>query len=127
MSADFLITSGRDLSIANGTLATAGSAAEVTQRVVTRLLRQLGEWFLNTTVGLPWYAYAGQGPILGGNGATVQAAEMMIRQTIQQTSGVASILSFSAGWNSNKRTLTVAAKIVTAFGDVAFVTATQGA
>ena len=63
MSADFLITSDRDLTVTGGTLATAGSAAEVTQRVVTRLLRQLGEWFLNTTVGLPWYAYAGQGPI----------------------------------------------------------------
>ena len=127
MSTDFLITSGRDLSIAGGTLATAGSAAEVTQRVVTRLLRQLGEWFLNTTVGLPWYAYAGQGPILGGNGATAQAAEMQIRQTIQQTSGVASILEFSANWKTNARTLTVNAKVVTTFGDVALITATQGA
>lgn len=28
---------------------------EIVQRLITRLKRELGEWFLNTKAGLPWY------------------------------------------------------------------------
>ena len=40
MSADFRITSARDLTIVDGTVQTAGSAVEVTQRIVTRVARE---------------------------------------------------------------------------------------
>ena len=46
-----------DLEFKNGDL-TGGIVTgddEVIQRIRTRLFRELGEWFLNTSSGLPWY------------------------------------------------------------------------
>ena len=60
MSADFALSpTTRDLVISGGALALAAKAPEVAQRLVTRLRRQKGEWFLNQTVGVPWYGNAG--------------------------------------------------------------------
>jgi hypothetical protein len=127
MSVDIAITQFNwDATInAAGQLVTAGSAAEVAQRVAIRLRRNLGEWFLNTTVGLPWY---GDNGILGSNGAQVPAIGLLIRSTITQTAGVVSLASFQTVWSSQTRALTVYASIYTTFaGQAVPVTVSVGA
>ena len=59
---------------------------EIIQRLVTRLKRELGEWFLNTAAGLPWYGdrggreLGGRGGILGAKAHTKRAVDLLIRR-----------------------------------------------
>ena len=61
---------------------------EVLQRLVTRLNRELGEWFLNTSAGLPWYQ-SGEG-LLGSRNK--QVLDLLIRRETTSTDGVDRIL-----------------------------------
>ena len=69
-----------DLEFKNGDL-TGGIVTgddEVIQRIRTRLFRELGEWFLNTASGLPWYQ-DGKG-ILGSPLRDKGAVDLFIRK-----------------------------------------------
>ena len=73
-------------------------ADEILQRLKVRLWRHLGEWFLNTSGGLPWYdagseATAGQG-LLGSR--DLRAAELLIRRETLETDGVLRIVRLNA-------------------------------
>ena len=65
-------------------------ADEVVQRLLTRLKRELGEWFLNTSAGLPWYQ-DGKG-ILGSKSHTRRAVDLLIRRETLDTKGVERIV-----------------------------------
>lgn len=64
---------------------------EVLQRVVTRLNRELGEWFLEVSAGLPWYQQ-GDG-LLGSRNKFV--LDMLIRKETRETLGVDRILKMN--------------------------------
>lgn len=64
---------------------------EVIQRVITRLKRELGEWFLDTDAGLPWYQN-GTG-ILGSRRYTEGFVKLLIRREVMKTEGVSRVLS----------------------------------
>ena len=72
---------------------------EVLQRLITRLKRELGEWFLNTKAGLPWYQN-GRG-ILGSKASSKRAVDLLIRRETLGTQGVERIIKlntlFAAG------------------------------
>ena len=72
---------------------------EILQRLLTRLKRELGEWFLNTKAGLPWYQN-GQG-ILGSKASSKRAVDLLIRRETLGTQGVERIIKlntlFAAG------------------------------
>lgn len=57
---------------------------ETMQRLITRLNRELGEWFLNTSAGLPWYQ-KGTG-MLGSKDKN--RVELLIRKETLGTEGV---------------------------------------
>ncbi|MCC8194885.1 MAG: hypothetical protein LIP28_09605 [Deltaproteobacteria bacterium] len=71
---------------------------EIIQRLKIRLWRHLGEWFLATGAGLPWYTAgrkgAKSGAILGSRDRT--AAELRIRRETLETDGVQRVLSLHA-------------------------------
>lgn len=67
---------------------------ETVQRIWIRLNRELGEWFLNTEVGLPWYQ-EGYG-ILGSKPAFKNEIDLLIRREILNTVGVDQILKFNS-------------------------------
>ena len=79
---------------------------EVLQRLVTRLNRDLGEWFLDTTVGIPWYPhypgrkYSGRG-ILGSRDK--RAMELLIRNETLGTAGVSRIIKLNSLFDSAAR------------------------
>lgn len=64
------------------------SLEEILQRLVTRLQREYGEWFLDITAGLPWYQN-GEG-LLGSRNKTM--LDLIIRRETLNTTGVQRIL-----------------------------------
>ncbi len=90
--------------------------AVVAQAVQTRLRLFLGEWFVNLGDGVPWLTQ-----VVGKNSKTTY--DQVIRQTILDTEGVSSIVSYSSSVSPQRR-LTITAQIETIYGPTT-VTATQ--
>ena len=80
----------------------------VAQAVATRLRLIRGEWFLDTTAGMPW------DQVLGKH--TQGTADSAIRQCILGTQGVAEITEYASTLDPNTRAMTVSATITTIYG-----------
>lgn len=78
---------------------------EIVQRLLTRLKRELGEWFLNTAVGLPWYQ-SGRG-ILGSKAHTKRAVDLLIRRETLGTQGVERIVKMNTLFPAGARVYTI--------------------
>lgn len=78
---------------------------EIIQRVRLRLYRILGEWFLNTGSGIPWYE-SGAG-ILGAPKNKIDLVNLMLRQCILETAGVERIMDFQSEFLLGQRGLTI--------------------
>jgi hypothetical protein len=96
---------------------------EIVQRIYTRLWRHLGEWFVNTSVGLPWYAgpssimqgrLSPDGAILGSR--DFRYADLWIRNEIAETEGVIRVIDFNTYFDASTRNYSIRAEIVTEFG-----------
>lgn len=85
------------------------SPEAVAQAVLTRLRLLEGEWFLDTTAGMPWAS-----AVLGKN--TQSTADAAIRACILGTAGVTEITAYSSSIDSSTRKLSVAATITTLYG-----------
>jgi hypothetical protein len=85
----------------------------VAQAIKTRLRLFQGEYFVDTTVGMPW-----QTRVLGYNKSDTYDAA--IRKTISDTEGFAKFISYSSSLDKVTRLLTVNSKVSTNFsGQVA--------
>lgn len=83
--------------------------AAVGQAVQTGLLLWQGEWFLDTSVGMPW--------IQGVLGKQTQAvADGTIQNQVVNTQGVTDISSYESEFDTVNRTMDVALKIDTIYG-----------
>lgn len=96
---------------------------EIIQRITTRLYRHLGEWFANTSAGLPWYR--GPSEYIAGELTEATAilgtrnfrwADNWIRNEIAETTGVIRVLDFNTHFSSTTRVYSIRAQIVTDFG-----------
>lgn len=96
---------------------------EIVQRIYTRLWRHLGEWFVNTSCGLPWYA--GPSNIMAGQLSPDTAilgtrnfryADIWIRNEIAETEGVIRVADFNTFFEATTRTYSIRAQIITEFG-----------
>ena len=85
------------------------SPAAVAQLVQTRLLLFLGEFFLDTSDGTPYYTQ-----ILGTG--TQQTYDLAVQDRILSTQGVIGIASYQSIRDPNLRTLSVVATIDTIYG-----------
>lgn len=81
----------------------------VAQAVVTRLNLLQGEWFLDTTAGMPWAT-----DVIGKY--TSRTYDAAIRNCILGTDGVTEITAYSSSWDTEARTLSVTATITTIYG-----------
>jgi len=81
----------------------------VAQAVKTRFLLWRGQWFLDTTTGTPYIQ-----AILGKHAPDVY--NLAIRDRIQGTPGVNSIISFDTSVNGDSRRVTFTATIDTIYG-----------
>lgn len=93
---------------------------EVVQRIVTRLSRERGEWFLNTMAGLAWFgdvggrirdrrerlATRGAQGVLGSKNKTRKAVDLLIRREVLATKGVERVLRQNSSYDSGTRAYT---------------------
>ncbi len=118
MSWDLRLGPNRDL-----TAGIVTGVDEIIQRLVTRLNRELGEWFLNTSVGLPWYQ-DGNG-LLGSRDK--QNLNLLIRRETLQTAGINRIVKFNSIFDTTTRQFTIHMHLVTEQGVVNFTLTEEGA
>lgn len=86
------------------------SPACVAQAVKTRLLLFLGEWFLDTSDGTPWFQ-----SIVGKHPNTDPST--FVKQRILGTPNVISILSFTSSFDGPARKFSMTSTIATAYGN----------
>lgn len=96
----------------------ASGAEAAQQRLRCRILYILGEWFLDTDGGVPWWQPEDSDvePIMGGK-KNLTYAETVLKQTILETDGIATIESFSINVNPTSRKMTVSCSVTTVDGD----------
>lgn len=70
-----------------------------------------GEWFLDTSAGVPYLQNIAIKP------ADFPFAEAVIKQTISETDGVASIESFSMEYDGTTRELVIVTSVKTIYGN----------
>ena len=99
-----------DLAIAAGRLRVLDGIDAITQRVSTRLRFWQGEWFADTSVGVPFLTFLG----VPGSEAL---AESSLREAITTCPGIASLDEFSLVVGANRRG-TVRFKATAVTGDV---------
>lgn len=99
------------------------SVEEIMQRLVTRLQRELGEWFLNVTAGLPWYQ-DGEG-LLGSKDK--RTLDLLIRRETLGTDGVLRIVSYNSLYASTSRQYSIYMMLVTEEGNFNFTVTEEGA
>ena len=85
------------------------SAAEVAQRIQTRLLLMRGEWFLDVSDGTPWST-----EILGAH--TKPFYDLAIQERVLRTEGVVEIIDYQSNFDGASRALSVSMRVRTAFG-----------
>ncbi len=102
--------SAYDLSVKDGMFQTVISGDEVAQRLRIHLQRYLSEWFLNTTLGVPYYE-----KLLGTKDKTI--IELYLRKEIGTVYGVERINAFEIVQSYALRSITVNIKVTTIYGD----------
>lgn len=98
-----------DMTIGNQNAYISASDA-VRQACVTRLRQLIYEWWEDVTDGVPYWQ-----EIVGTR--DIATAKRLIRERIQNTDRVVSILSFDADWDNERRVLTIRATIQSEYGE----------
>ena len=96
-----LDTTTHDLVIENYDLVLVDGIDLVRQAIKQRLLLVLEEWFLDDTIGVPWYQYIFQ------KGADINRVKSILINQISGTEGVIKVTSLELNYNINNRNLTV--------------------
>jgi hypothetical protein len=91
------------------------SPQAVAQCVVTALQLYQGEWYLDTTAGMPWKT-----KVLGFNTKTMY--DGAVQKMIRGVTGVTGITSYSSSLDSTTRKLSITATISTAYGSATLTT-----
>ena len=102
---------------ASNNLVVARDARAIGEHVKQRLKMFAGEWFLDTTAGLPWLPRPGQFAIFDRPYQAGQS-EALIKAEIFDTPGVVAIEQFEARVDRATRGLIIEAEILTAFDTV---------
>lgn len=105
MAIDLLIDPAtNDLGHRNGCILYAVSGNETAQRVITRIRRLKGEWFIDTSVGMPYIQ-----DILGKR--DINYFKLLLRKEILNTDGVEAINNFRLSFNSKTGHISVYVEI----------------
>ena len=103
-SGDFAFTASRSLALVSG-------ADALAQRLRGRLRLWLGEWFGDTSIGIPWLQ------MLGTKDAQAYA-EATLRRVVSSCPGVAAVESFDFAFDGATRSAQVGFRARTADGTV---------
>ncbi len=98
---DFLQTADGDLDFSEGLRFTPDLATYVQQCLRVNLSTFLGEWFLDTRLGLPFFR------VTAGRRFDPALVDAMYRQAVQKTNGVASVDAVELDFDRTRRVLAV--------------------
>lgn len=108
---DLLIGPDNDLVIKGGVQLSRGIDAVAQDCRVTLQIYQ-GEWFLDQTVGIPYFeSIFGQKPPVA-----IAAARISMRSALLAIDGVIDVLKFDTAFDGKTRTLTISWVVLTAIG-----------
>lgn len=94
-----------DIAFVNNNAVLIQGADEVTQVVKGRLKTFLGEWYLDTSIGLPFYQ------LIFVKGASPQRIALFIKKEIRESPGVISLDEYSQDYDGKTRGFNVKTKI----------------
>ena len=102
-----------DLLLENFDLQLVDGRDQIAQNLAIRLRFILGEWFLDTNAGVPYY-----------NDFFIKAPnqiriESVLKEEILDTSGVNQILSFASSFDARRRVYSVVFSVITTQGEIA--------
>lgn len=109
---DLLQDTYGDLEFTNNSLTFVEGADEVVQRLRQRLRSFLGEWFLNTSLGIPYLQ-----EILKKN-PQHGIVDAILKKHILNTPGVIKLLEYSYVVDSSARTSTLTFKVLSVDGPI---------
>lgn len=109
-----LDTSTWDLDISNGDLYLLDSQETVRQLLRQRLSMFLGEWFLDSSLGVPYFE-----DILK-KGASLEIVDSILKTTVLETVGIEDLEEFFLDFEPVDRTFTVTFKARTREGVIDF-------
>jgi hypothetical protein len=101
-----------DISIENNDLVLIQGSEETAQNLSVNLRTFLGEWFLNTSLGIPWFQ-----EILV-KGTSIQQIESIILNAILSTNGVLNVSRFKIELDNKERQLSIDSTIQSEEGDI---------
>lgn len=101
MPNDLLLDTNGDLDMTTGLLTLVEGVDAIAQHIRTRLRLFVGEWFLDTRAGTPYYE------IILVKNPDMTAIAAALRKVIGETPGVISIVSYAQTVNRTTRALTV--------------------
>ena len=101
-----------DLVIVNGDLMLVDGIDLIRQRIKQRLLTVKGEWFLDTTIGLPYFAELSQ------KGITESRTRSLFTAQIEGTEGVNKVTALDIQFDSRTREAVLYFTVDTTFGSV---------
>lgn len=97
------LTAGGDIAIENGSFVLLTDlTAETAQRLTTKFRFFLGEWYLNTLLGFPWYE-----KVLKKN-PSLSEIRVICRETITLDEGVTTLDTLALDFTSATRRLSIA-------------------
>ncbi|QEM43047.1 baseplate wedge protein [Escherichia phage vB_EcoM_4HA13] len=111
MAGNLALDSNHDIIIGRGATRIEG-AAQVAQLVKCRLLTLLGEWKLDTSLGLPWFDAIFTKQV---RPADIEAA---LANIIRGTAGVQQLISIDISPDFRERTLSISFIAISDYGDI---------
>jgi len=98
----FLVKDDGDIDIANNNFVVTSGVTEIRQRLLQNIRTFLGEWFLDTTLGVPYYE------IVFEKGAPANLVEDTFKDVILSTEGIIELIEFKPlDLDTTTRSLTV--------------------
>ncbi len=97
--------------LADGTLATVENEAAIAQEIQTRLRWFRGEWFLDTSRGVPYLESVLK------KGVTAAAVRVILKKEIETVPGVARASSLDVAIDGRSRLCTITAEVETDLGE----------
>jgi len=102
MSMTYQLTNVGDVKFENGNFVPVVGVSALIDRIATRLRTFLGEWFLNTEIGVPYYQN-----ILGQKNPNFGVLYAIFAKEIRDTVGVISLRRLSLDYEAGDRQLSI--------------------
>lgn len=101
MAIKTLLLQNNDLAFENNNFRIVSGSNQIMQSIKTRLKTYLGEWFLDSTIGVPYLQE------LLVKGTSISRVDSVIQQKILSTEGVQELRTYDSSYDNESRVFSV--------------------